>query len=491
MAGPEICVTVTGRTPAEIRSARDAAEADADLIELRLDTMERPDPAAALAGRRRPAVVTCRPVHEGGFFTGSEEERQRILHEASALGAEFIDIELDAGFETLIRSRDGRGVVISKHDFAGMPRDLPGVLSQMHATGAEVVKLAVMAHALSDLLPLLELRPSFDTILIGMGRAGVASRILAARFGSRWTYAGNGVAAGQLSTNALLHEFRFRRIGRDAAVYGVLGRPILHSLSSAMHNPGFEALGLNAVYIPLEAKDVEDFRTFANAIGLRGASVTTPFKVDVMTLLDDLSPLAKTVGAVNTISVVDGRWSGTNTDVEGFLGPLKLRREIRGARATVLGAGGAARAVAYALQREGAQVLISARRPEAASEIAAAVRVGTDDWPPHESWDVLVNATPIGTRWMPGSPLESIGVRGLVYDLIYDPDPTELMRKAAASGCEVIGGIEMLVAQAEQQFELWTGQRPPEGLFAEAAARAVAMREASRARDVQLSEMQR
>jgi 3-dehydroquinate dehydratase/shikimate dehydrogenase len=478
MAGPQICATVTGRSAAALRSARDAAEGEADLIELRLDTMERPDPAAALGGRRRPAIVTCRPLREGGQFSGPEEERRRILEHASELGAEFVDVEWDSGFDSLIRARNGRGVVISKHDFSGTPADLTSIVSAMRASGAEIVKLAVMTTNLCDLLPLLDARSSADTVLIGMGGPGVASRILAARFGSRWAYAGNGIAPGQISVQRLLHEFRFRRIRSDAAVYGLLGRPILHSLSAAMHNAGFDAVGINAVYVPLEAADVADFRRFADAIQLRGASVTTPFKIDVMTQLDEVSPLAQTVGASNTIALVNGRYVGTNTDVDGFLEPLKRRTDVRGLRATVLGAGGAARAVGYALGCEGARVSVAARRMDAASLVANAIGARTDVWPPQqESWDLLVNATPVGSRAVPGSPVPPIAGPGVVYDLIYEPNPTDLMQDAARAGCEVIGGIEMLVAQAERQFEIWTGHRPPTGLFAEAAAEAIRHRE--------------
>jgi 3-dehydroquinate dehydratase / shikimate dehydrogenase len=473
---PQLCATVTGRSAAEIRAARDGA-VDADLVELRLDTMERPDPAAALHGRRLPAIVTCRPVREGGHFRGSEEERRRILEDADALGAEFIDVEWDAGLDALIRRRDGRGVIVSRHDFSGTPANVCTIVSDMRRTGAEIVKVATTAHSLSDLLPLLDARSNGDGILIGMGMPGVVSRILAARFGSRWTYAGDSVAPGQLTSAALLQEFRFRRIRPDAAVYGVVGRPVSQSLSAAMHNAGFAALGLNAVYVPLEAADIDDFKRFADRIGVRGASITIPFKRDVMRLLDDVAPLAMSVGAVNTLLVSNGRWTGTNTDVEGFLEPLRRRTPLRGLRATVLGAGGATRAAAFGLRREGAHVTVAARRQDAAVDAASAVGANAGEWPPPTgSWDILVNATPVGSRSVPGSPIQEIGGDGLVYDLVYDPDPTELMQRGASAGCRVIGGLEMLVAQAERQFELWTGQRPPADLFAHAAAEAIRTR---------------
>ncbi|HET7619948.1 MAG TPA: type I 3-dehydroquinate dehydratase [Vicinamibacterales bacterium] len=481
MSDPQICATVTGRTADEIRRARDAASA-ADLVELRLDSMARPDPAAALADRKRPAIVTCRAARDGGGFRGSEEERRRLLADAASLGAEFIDVEWDAGFEPLIAARRGRGVIVSLHDFDGMPADLPERVAAMRATGAEVVKVAISASRLSDLIALRDLAPrgpDADVVLIAMGAAGVPSRVLPAAFGSRWTYAGDSVAPGQVPLDRLLHEFRIRRIRPDAALYGVAGRPVTRSLSPAMHNAGFAALSLNAAYVPLEAADAEDFRQFADAFGLRGASVTTPFKIELAGLADEVSPVAHAVGAINTLVRRDGRWTATNTDVDGFLEPLRGRVSLRGTRATVLGSGGAARAVAVALSREGAAVTIAARNAAAARDVAEQSGARVGPWPPAAaSWDLLVNATTCGSAANPGMPIPASAIGGrLVYDLVYEPDPTPLMSAARDAGVEAIGGLEMLVAQAERQFETWTGQRPPRGLFHEAALQALSLRE--------------
>jgi 3-dehydroquinate dehydratase/shikimate dehydrogenase len=465
---------VIGTDATTLRQARQAAEVDADLVELRLDSMSSPDPEAALADRRKPAIVTCRPLREGGMFDGSEEERLRILARAQALGAEFVDIEWDVRAEPFLAARGGRGVIVSRHDFQGVPDDLPALLHRLRTAGGEVAKLAVTVERASDLRTLLEhARPDEGSVLIGMGRAGLATRVLAGRFGSRWTYAGSGVAPGQISAARLLQEFRFRRIRPDAAVYALLGRPVVNSLSPAMHNAGFAALGLNAVYVPVESRDVDGFREFAGLIGMRGASVTIPFKRDVMALVDEVAPTAAAAGAVNTIAIRDGRWIGTNTDADGFLEPLRKRLpNLSGVRAVVLGAGGAARGVGLALRREGARVAISARRPDAATTVAHAIGAEVAAWPPSSgSWDLLVNATPVGSAAAPGVPPFAGPFDGrLVYDLVYDPDPTDLMRAAEQSGCPAIGGLEMLVAQAERQFEIWTGQRPPVGLFMEAAA---------------------
>ena len=214
-----------------LRSARDAAEADAgaDLVELRLDHVDRPDVAGALAGRRGPVVVTCRAGYEGGKFAGSEEERRRILECALAAGADYVDVEAAAGFAAdLIRARGGRGIVVSRHDFTAPPKDVDASYRDLRGRGAEVVKLAVAVDTLSESLPLFALAEAAiePHVLIGMGAAGVPSRVLAARLGNRWTYAGDGVAPGQLSAGRMLRQLQFRRIRPDTALYGVVGKPI-------------------------------------------------------------------------------------------------------------------------------------------------------------------------------------------------------------------------------------------------------------------------
>jgi 3-dehydroquinate dehydratase/shikimate dehydrogenase len=483
MRDPLVCVTVTGRTMDELRRARDGA-AHADLVEVRLDTVDRPDAAGAVEGRRRPVIVTCRAEWEGGHFRGSEEERERLLTDAQAAGAEYIDVEARAEFvPAMVRRRRGRGIVLSMHAFDAVPPDLPERARAMRSTGAEVVKIAVAAERLADTVRLMDLArdpalaDSDDInghVLVAMGPAGVPSRVLAARLGNRWTYAGDGVAPGQMPAARLLSEFRFRRIRADAALYGVVGNPILHSLSPAMHNAGFAALGLNAAYVPLHAHDVDDFVAFARATQMRGASITAPFKVDMLGEVDETDGVARGVGAVNTLVVREGRWLGANSDLEGFLAPLAGRMALKGTRASVLGAGGAARAVAVALVSQGAAVTICARRPQAAEEVARLSDATAGAWPPRPgSWDVLVNTTSCGSGGPDDDPMAGVALDGeIVFDLVYVPAETPLIRHARSEGCLTIGGIEMLVAQAERQFELWTGQRPPGGLFAAAAASA-------------------
>ena len=470
-----LCATVTAGTMSELRVRRDA-QAGADLVELRLDTVSAPDVAAALADRRQPVVVTCRPAWEGGGFAGSETDRRGILLEACRLGAEYVDVEHRAAFaDDVLNARAGRGVVLSFHAFDGVPGDLEARYRAMRRTGAEVVKIAAVAGSLAESLRVTALGSGAEPrVLIAMGTPGIPSRVLARRFGSCWTYAGEGVAPGQIDLDRMRRQFRFHEISDSTAVYGVVGAPIGHSLSPAMHNAGFRASGIDAVYVPLEAAGVDDFLTFARAVGLRGASVTAPFKEAVTAHVPGQDATSRAIGAINTLRRLDGgAWEGRNTDVPGLLAPLAERMDLSGARATVLGAGGVARAAAFALGGEGATVTVCARRPERAAEVArVAPGAAAAALPPRPgSWDLLVNTTPLGT-WptVDRSPLPDGPFDGrLVYDLVYNPLETRLLADAARAGCDTIGGLDMLVAQAVRQFAWWTGETPSADLFRRAA----------------------
>ena len=195
---PLLCATLTASRTADLCAQRDRVDG-ADLVEMRLDAVVDPDVRAALADRRLPTLVTCRPRDQGGMFRGSEEERRTLLGEAIDAGADFVDLEWHRGFEDWIRRRGGRGIVLSHHDFSGVPSDLEAIVSAMAATGAEIVKVAVLVSRLADCVRLAEIGrryPDRRLVLIGMGEAGVVTRVCPARFGSCWTYAGAAVAPG-------------------------------------------------------------------------------------------------------------------------------------------------------------------------------------------------------------------------------------------------------------------------------------------------------
>jgi 3-dehydroquinate dehydratase/shikimate dehydrogenase len=474
-----LCATVTAATTAGLRQMRDRASGLADLVELRLDGVGDLDVQGALAGRRGQVIVTCRPVREGGRFDGSEDERLDILDRAAVLGADYVDIEWDSARAPLMLRRGGRGVIVSSHDFEGVPGDLRARFAAMRATGAEVVKIAVTAHGLADNLPLLALGGECAghgrVALVAMGDSGLASRVLAARFGSCWAYSGDAVAPGQVTPERMVSEFRFRTVTGTSRVFGLLGRPIGHSVSPAMHNAAFDATGLDAVYLPFAARDVADFRAFADAIGVAGASVTVPFKMDAFREAAEADESARRCGAANTLLIADGRWVARNADIAGFLDPIDARGiTLQGMRCAVVGSGGAARAVVVALAARGALVTVYGRREERARPVAGladggVARVGL---PRTGTFDLLVNATPVG-MWpdVDVAPVELtvLSRGGIVYDLVYNPQRTTLLRQAEAAGCVAISGLEMLIAQAERQFEWWTGMKAPREVMRAAA----------------------
>ncbi|HEY2907049.1 MAG TPA: type I 3-dehydroquinate dehydratase, partial [Vicinamibacterales bacterium] len=330
---PLLCVTVTAPTTAELRQRRDAI-GDADLVELRLDSVSDPDVAGAIAGRKRPVIVTCRPEWEGGAFSGSEEDRRQILADALALGAEYVDIEWRAGFHDLIAATRGRRIVLSSHDYDMVPIDLVSRLHAMRSTGAEVIKLAMKLTCLADVVPLLNLAGPVTNgdglVLVGMGEYGIATRVLGGRFGSKWTYAGSLSDIGQMTPGALVDAYRLRGIDDATEVYGLVGPPVSHSVSPAMFNAAFRAAEVNAVYLPMPAVDADDFVRFARALPIAGASVTVPFKVSLYDRVDEAYSVARRVGAINTIRAEEGRWIGGNTDSAGFLQPLQARVPLAG-----------------------------------------------------------------------------------------------------------------------------------------------------------------
>ena len=472
----DLCIVVGAQTLAELRDRRQRAESLADLVELRLDTVSDPEVQGALAGRTGRVIVTCRAAREGGHFRGGEEERLRLLEQAWDAGADFVDVEWAArDAAPWIARTKGERLIFSAHDFSGVPGDLRALHQAMRQSPATVVKIAITARALGDTLQLRELARASSgrrQVLLAMGPAGVVTRILPDRFGSAWTYAGDDWAPGQLAVGRLRDDFQLGRVSEAAALYGVVARPSGHSVSPAMHNAAFRAAGVDAVYVPFEAASADDFLEFAAAMDVCGASITLPFKVDLLRRVaaDDL---ARRVGAVNTL-VRDrsGAWRGTNTDVAGLLAPLDGRIGLEGARAAILGAGGAARSAAIALSDAGARVVLHARRLDAAREVASDVGVGYAAMPPDPgSWDLLVNATPVGLApRIDETPWPEARFDGrLVYDLIYNPQETRLLREARAAGCATLGGLDMLVAQASMQFELWTGSLPGAGIMRAAA----------------------
>ncbi len=481
----QIVASVIASTTEEMVRAMREATAGADLVEARVDSVSEPDLARLKAAGDKPIILTCRSPQEGGLFRGSEGERLELLQRALDIGFDFVDVETSSATPELLGHRKTSRVILSHHVFDQCPSDLATLVHRSVERGADMVKLAVKTSSLAEAKRLADAglparRRGIGYTPVALGPSGVAARILASRFGADFTYASaRGLppaGPGQLDIEELLTLYRFRSLGGATRIYGILGYPAAGSLSPAMHNAWFSRQGLDAVYLPFEEENAASFVSAAQGLDVAGFSVTMPHKQTILSFLDEVDPLARRVGAVNTVAVRNGKWVGLNTDIEGVVRPISRRFDIRGKLAVILGAGGAARAAAFGLARERAKLVILARRYPRAVELAETVGAvagrleDVGDW----NWDILVNATPVGggdvEEELP-APVHSMRSGTVVLDMVYEPEKTALLEMAESEGAVGIPGLEMLVAQACCQAEIWTGTMPS-AMDLEPAARA-------------------
>ena len=480
---------VCAKTLADMEEACARAREDGDIVELRLDCVENSDPnpwfQSITATQPGPFIITFRPSEQGGHRVLSRAERKAFWkRDRDSVLRVLFDIESDLVVDEPF---DWGRAIVSHHDFTGVPKNLEGIYARLAATPAHVVKIAVQANDITDCLPVFHLldrarKEQRNLIAIAMGNAGVATRILGPSRGSYLTYGSledrTATAPGQVTARDLRSVYHIDDINEETIICGLIGLPVMHSVSPHMHNAAFAAEGLNGVYLPLEVREVESFvkrmvhpSTRELDWNLRGLSVTAPHKSSVIEFLDSVEPDAKEIGAVNTI-VVDGEeLRGVNTDVHGLMEPLRQRLgSLAGLSVAVIGAGGAARAAVWALKRDGAKVKLFARTRPKVQALAEEFQV--DFEPVQSAWlgeyDIVINATPLGSVDSPvrtPAVAEQLGGAKLVYDLVYNPIETELLKEARRAGCETLGGLEMLVAQARLQFELWTGKLPSNQLM--------------------------
>jgi len=502
-----ICVPVCARSIDEMRDAAERAAEAADLIELRLDCLDDVEAASRVlddAGSfSRPLIFTLRSAEQGGHSSVDYDGRRRFW---SSLKPPATDCLFDVEYD-LVRDlssaaslhpldADWKQVICSHHDFKGVPPDLEKIYEAMAATPAGIIKIAVQANDPIDCLPIFNLlerarREHRELIAITMGPAGIMTRVLGPSRGSFLTYGAlddeNATAPGQLTARQLRDVYRIERIDSETEVMGIVGNPVSQSLSPLIHNAAFAAANVNAVYLPFQANDVTELirrmvhpKTREIVWNLRGLSVTIPHKSAVMPLLDGIDETAKKIGAVNTILVRNDQLLGYNTDASGLMTPLINRfGAIRDARCAVIGAGGAARAASWALINEGGMVELFARNVDRAAITAKDFGVpcqqlsGAD----FAGFDIVINTTPLGMsgayqELTPATTAQLLGVR-LAYDLVYNPIETVFLREARAAGCDILSGIEMLIAQGAEQFKLWTGQFPDANVMRARALRSL------------------
>lgn len=490
-----ICVSIgRSRHKHMLAEHRHLCEQGAKLVELRLDYISsRVNIQRLLKDRPCATIITVRREQDGGKYIGTEEARQTMLREAIACGVEYVDLEEDIAGQIPRFGKTKR--IVSYHSFRNTPDNLRELHDRLQSLDADIVKIATMANHPHDNLRMLEMMHESETPTIGMcmGDIGTPSRILAAKFGAPFTYATfhheRALAPGQLSYDQMVSVYRYESISRNTDVYGVVADPIGHSLSPQIHNAAFGALGIDAVYLPFRVPfdTLGPFIEDVQRLGVRGLSVTIPHKEAIAKFLTRVDPAVKGIGAVNTVLFKDSEIIGYNTDYKAAMdcleqalggGPPPEPSQLKGKKVVVLGAGGVARAIMYGLERRGAKITIASRTRARASHLAETFGGKAVDWPARHVADaeVIINCTPVGMHPnVDESPYNKAHLKPTmaVFDTVYNPESTLLLKEARSKGCHVVTGVDMFIHQAALQFMLFTGREAPEAVMRETLKRAI------------------
>jgi 3-dehydroquinate dehydratase/shikimate dehydrogenase len=489
-----LCVTIgRGRHRHLIAEHKHLAELGCKLVELRLDfLMTPPNLKRLLPERPCPVVVTCRRDKDGGRWVKSEEARQMLLRQAIAAGVEYVDLEEDIA-QTITRFGKTKRI-ISYHNFQETPEDLTALHARLSNLDADIVKIATMAHSPHDNLRLMRLMRTsrVPTIAICMGEFGQPSRVLAGKFGAPFSYATfhaeRTMAPGQLSYQQMKEIYRYEKINTETEVYGVIADPVAHSLSPQIHNAGFDALGLNKVYVPFRVRpeDLTQFMHDCRELGISGLSVTIPHKEEILHHATKFDEASQEIGACNTLLWKDDDKIGYNTDyraamssIDDIFGGDEATLGLASKDALVLGAGGVARAIVVGLRRRGAAITIASRTAARADALATFCKGRAVPWDDRHTVeaDLVVNCTPLGMHpRVDESPLNAGFLRRhmVVFDTVYNPEQTLLVKQAREASCRgVITGVDMFVGQASLQFRYFTGADAPSDLMRQVIRRAI------------------
>jgi 3-dehydroquinate dehydratase/shikimate dehydrogenase len=479
---PRLCIAVVGADVATMVERAESLVRDNPFIELRLDYLSQP--LAALPKLKTllevhpeaTFIATCRRAVNGGKFKGSVAAQLAVLRKAADCGFPLVDLELQSAGSMkaaeLSDLYDRIGMIISHHNFKST-KGLDDQFAAMTEYPADFYKLVSTATSLHDnvlMMKFLEANSAkHELVGVSMGEQGIISRVLGVRAGSVFTFGaatkGEETAPGQILASELRDIYRIDMVDQATQVYGVVGDPLSHSLSPVMMNSAFRREAVNAVYLALHAKSMKDLMACVRDIPIRGLSVTMPYKQEMVAALENSDPLTRQIGACNTVvRSADGKLYGFNTDVAGIVVPLQQRLSLDGARVLIVGAGGAARAAAFGLKGKGAEVFIVNRTPLKGQTLArqAKVKYIKRADVAKQEFDVIINATPVGMNGSKQSPLEEKELNAkFVFDLVYNPAETRLVKMARAKNIQVIPGLEMFVQQGARQFEIWTGKPAP------------------------------
>lgn len=494
MKRPLICLTLTGKTLAENASTLNRYKNYVDLAELRADYLEEDE---CLSIRKFPSmisvpcVLTIRRKIDGGVFTSGEINRTLLFSRALAFAADgngknfaYVDFEEDFHVPSLQDAALAYGIKIirSYHDMNNPVYNIRQRCDAMRKTGYEIPKIAFMPHTLSDVANLFyqaDQMTDYDKILCAMGPLGTPSRILAYKLNSFLTYVSpeetqaNTQQIGHLDPVKLNTVYNFKKLNDETEIFGVLGWPLVKTRSPEIHNAGYKEHNMNRVFIPVRSESVEEALSFALQIGIKGYAVTVPFKEKVFSSLAETDEATREIGACNTVFRHNSGWAGRNTDIGGFrqaleefLGAKKLNRK----KVAIIGAGGAARAVAYAIKQMGGKACILNRTVSHAKKLADQYGFKYASLDPRSSdilesySDIIIQTTSVGMNATRSSdestdPIYFYHFRGTekVFDIIYTPEITPIMARAKEAGCDVCNGLAMLEYQGHRQFKIFTG----------------------------------
>lgn len=488
MNNGKICVSVCAESADEVINQIKRAEDLADVVEIRLDCLKSAElhKTVSRLNSKKTLLLTYRPREQGGKSDVDSETRTAFWKEIETNNPAKCSLWFDYEYDLPKTQINSVSVIIrSFHDFSGVPENLPEIYAKLSENN-EIPKIAVRADDITDTIAIWNVlkmakTDSKEIIPIAMGEAGKWTRILGLAHGALMTYAAldakSETAPGQVSAGDLRDVYRAGELDENTAIYGILGSNTSISVSPFIHNEAFKFNKLNAVFVPLQTKNLDEFmRRMVKAetreieLNFKGFAVTLPHKQQIIKHLEGIDETAQAIGAVNTVKIIDGKLYGYNTDAEGFISPLRTAYgDLRSAKVAVFGAGGAARACVYALQKDGAEVTLFARNPVTAKNLSDEFQVDLRELPMADDdlkdFDIVVNTTPLGTKGekqnesiVSAAQIENVK---LVYDLIYNPFQTKLMSEADTVHVPKIGGLAMLIAQAIAQQKIWTGLEAP------------------------------
>ena len=436
----------------------ESAQASPHSLELRLDQFPSIDLdliRSFLQRAPQPTLLTLRKSSQGGNFTGTEYEREVLIEKLLALRPPFFDLEYDMRpdfIRAMIEKHPTTQFILSYHNFEAVPPDLERIYRSMQRYPVFCYKIAAMVRSTNEALKLL-LFAKTDTNVsaICMGKDGSFARVLGPVVGNLLGYAclDTPTAPGQLPVQELTDIYHYPSLNRETAIYGLIGDPVEKSPGHLHHNAVFRKRGLNAVYVKMRVtpEELSEFIPLAKAIGVRGLSVTIPLKEKILPFLDEVD---SRVGAINTLLFDQGRIRGTNTDGRGALDAVEKKMAVRGKKVVLLGAGGAARGIAFEASARGAEVLVLNRTVQRAIELGYNAG-GLDEVPPQ--YDILINCSPDP---MPIDP-QKIRPKTIAMDVVYSPRETEFLKEALARECQIVYGEEMYLNQAALQTKFWVG----------------------------------